>query len=94
MIPLRPFPSTWTGAAVTRNGSLIWGFLLVWCGPAAGQNSPSRVQALLRQMSLAEKVGLLHGAHDPNELGQAGYWPGLPRLGIPPMRFADGPPWR
>jgi beta-glucosidase len=43
-------------------------------------------------MSLAEKISLLHGARDPNELGQAGYWPGLPRLGIPPLRFADGPP--
>ncbi|MCX6627362.1 MAG: hypothetical protein NTW28_07005, partial [Candidatus Solibacter sp.] len=71
-----------------RNGNLICGFLLVWSGPAAAQNSPSRVQALLRQMSLTEKVSLLHGSRDPN----AGYWPGLPGLGIPPVRFADGPP--
>lgn len=81
---------------MTRNGSLSWVHLLLglllWWGPAAAQNSPFRVQALLRQMSLAEKISLLHGARDPNELGQAGYWPGLPRLGVLPLRFADGPP--
>ena len=42
-------------------------------------------------MSLDEKIALLHGARDPEGLGQAGYWPGLPRLGIPPLRLADGP---
>ena len=50
------------------------------------------IPALLRQMSLEEKLSLVHGATDPRQLGQAGYWPGLPRLGIPPLRFADGPP--
>ena len=43
-------------------------------------------------MTLDEKLSLLHGARDPNFLGQAGYWPGLPRLGIPSLRLADGPP--
>jgi beta-glucosidase len=43
-------------------------------------------------MTRAEKISLLRGARDPEELGGAGYWPGLPRLGIPPLRFADGPP--
>jgi beta-glucosidase len=43
-------------------------------------------------MTLDEKISLVHGARDPKSLGQAGYWPGLPRLGIPPLRFADGPP--
>jgi len=42
-------------------------------------------------MTLPEKIGLVHGARDPKDLGQAGYWPGLPRLGIPPLRLADGP---
>ena len=40
-------------------------------------------------MTLEEKLALVHGARDPKELGQAGYWPGLPRLGIPPLRLAD-----
>ncbi|MGD0500987.1 MAG: glycoside hydrolase family 3 C-terminal domain-containing protein [Bryobacteraceae bacterium] len=43
-------------------------------------------------MTLDEKLSLVHGTRDPKELGQAGYWPGLPRLGIPPLRLADGPP--
>jgi beta-glucosidase len=42
-------------------------------------------------MTLEEKLVLVHGARDPQDLGQAGYWPGLPRLGIPPLRLADGP---
>jgi len=50
-----------------------------------------QVRDLLRRMSLDEKISLVHGARDPEDLGQAGYWPGLPRLGIPPLRFADGP---
>ncbi len=42
-------------------------------------------------MTLEEKLALVHGARDSKPLGQAGYWPGLPRLGIPPLRLADGP---
>src|ERR1039457_5358726 len=49
------------------------------------------IDALLRQMSLDEKISLRHGARDPKNLGEAGYWPGLPRLGIPPLGLADGP---
>jgi beta-glucosidase len=43
-------------------------------------------------MTPDEKQALVHGTRDPRDLGQAGYWPGVPRLGIPPLRFADGPP--
>ncbi len=59
---------------------------------AAAQPPSARVQDLLRRMTLEEKLSLVHGTRDPRELGQAGYWPGSPRLGIPPLRFADGPP--
>ena len=59
---------------------------------ASGQSPSSRVQALVHRMTLEEKLSLVHGTRDPKDLGQAGYWPGLPRLGIPPLRFADGPP--
>ena len=34
---------------------------------------------------------MLHGATDPERYGQAGYLPGVPRLGIPPLRLTDGP---
>ncbi|MEV5978302.1 glycoside hydrolase family 3 N-terminal domain-containing protein [Streptomyces sp. NPDC052114] len=55
--------------------------------PAAG----SRVESLVARLRLDEKISLLHGASDPENLGQAGYVPGVPRLGIPPLRLADGP---
>ncbi|NBM18587.1 beta-glucosidase [Streptomyces sp. GC420] len=51
----------------------------------------ARTDALLARLTLDEKVSLLHGAKDPEGLGQAGYVPGVPRLGIPPLRLADGP---
>ncbi|WP_416972845.1 beta-glucosidase family protein [Streptomyces sp. 4F14] len=50
-----------------------------------------RVDRLVSRLTLDEKLVLLHGAHDPASLGQAGYLPGVPRLGIPPLRLADGP---
>ncbi|MBD0742465.1 beta-glucosidase [Streptomyces sp. CBMA152] len=53
--------------------------------------SGHRVAALLSRLTLDEKLTLLHGADDPHSLGQAGYLPGVPRLGIPPLRLADGP---
>jgi beta-glucosidase len=54
----------------------------------------ARVDKLLSQMTLAEKLRLIHdGREDPKEYqGQAGYVEGIPRLGIPGLRFADGPP--
>jgi beta-glucosidase len=53
-----------------------------------------RVEGLLARMTLDEKIELLHGAAEPSATtqGQAGYLPGIARLGIAPLRFADGPP--
>ncbi|MGA6223787.1 beta-glucosidase family protein, partial [Streptomyces umbrinus] len=50
-----------------------------------------RVEGLLTKLTLDEKLSMLHGATDPKALGQAGYVPGVERLGIPPLRLADGP---
>jgi beta-glucosidase len=54
----------------------------------------ARVDKLLSQMTLQEKLTLIHGTQeDPSVYqGQAGYLAGVPRLGIPGLRFADGPP--
>ncbi|MEX3103919.1 MULTISPECIES: glycoside hydrolase family 3 protein [unclassified Streptomyces] len=61
-------------------------------GPGEGAVvADSRVDSLVSRLTLDEKLGLLHGAPDPEPLGQAGYLPGVPRLGIPPLRLADGP---
>jgi beta-glucosidase len=66
---------------------------------AQGQSVPvvtgdARVDKLLSQMTLDEKMTLIHGASEDPAVyqGQAGYLAGIPRLGIPGLRFADGPP--
>src|SRR5580658_305333 len=72
-------------------------FLFTW-GMAA-QTVPvvtgdARVDALLSKMTLNEKIALIHGTHEDPAVyqGQAGYLGGVSRLGIPGLRFADGPP--
>jgi beta-glucosidase len=71
-----------------------------WCAPPQQSSAPTavtgnaRVDRLLSEMTFAEKVSMLNGS-DENPAtfqGQAGYLAGVPRLGIPSMRFADGPP--
>ncbi len=54
----------------------------------------ARVDKLLSQMTLEEKLTLIHGTHEDPAVyqGQAGYLAGIPRLHIPGLRFADGPP--
>jgi beta-glucosidase len=54
----------------------------------------ARIDRLLQQMTIEEKMDLIRGAvEDPSVYqGQAGYLPGVPRLHIPSLRFADGPP--
>src|SRR5699024_1719665 len=48
-----------------------------------------RAQDLLDQMTLEEKVSLLHGVI-PGEFPSY-YTPGIERLGIPPLSMSDGP---
>jgi beta-glucosidase len=54
----------------------------------------ARIDKLLSQMTLEEKMNLIRGDVEPaaTNQGQAGFLPGVPRLGIPSLRFADGPP--
>src|SRR5579863_7313725 len=54
----------------------------------------ARVDKLLSQMTLEEKLTLIHGTKEDPAVyqGLAGYLAGIPRLGIPGLRFADGPP--
>jgi beta-glucosidase len=73
--------------------------LLLFATMAQAQTVPvvtgdARVDKLLSQMTLKEKLTLIHGTHEDPAVyqGQAGYLGGIPRLGIPGMRFADGPP--
>lgn len=54
----------------------------------------ARVRHLLSQMSRADKMAVIRGAREPADAyqGQAGWTAGVPRLRIPDLRFADGPP--
>ncbi len=62
--------------------------------PAADAAVEARVSKLLSQMTPEEKLSLIHGTQEPagEYQGQAGFLRGVPRLGIPGLRFADGPP--
>lgn len=77
-------------------------FLPAFCAEAPGTAAdsagtvpaPVDAETLLQQMTLDEKLALMHGMRDPEPavgLGTAGYLPGVPRLGIPPLRLTDGP---
>jgi beta-glucosidase len=52
-------------------------------------NSPD-ADSLVAELTLEEKVSLVHGASDPDGLA-TGYLPGVERLGVPPLCFVDGP---
>jgi beta-glucosidase len=68
-------------------------------GWGSGTLTPAELTSLVAQMMPAEEVGMLHGYGDPPAAdspvpsvnGEAGGIAGVPRLGIPPLRFTDGP---
>jgi beta-glucosidase len=72
--------------------ALVAGIAMAQSAPAV--TGDARVDKLLSQMTLEEKLTLIHGTHEDPAVyqGQAGYLAGVPRLGIPGLRFADGPP--
>lgn len=73
-----------------KSVSLFTLFLFCLCLQAQAAD----VELLLGAMTLDEKLTMLHGDRDPNpEIGldSAGYIRGVPRLGIPDLRLADGP---
>lgn len=77
--------------------TVLAGLLLAAGLHAAEPPAPAadaRVRQLLSRMSRAEKMAVIRGAQEPAQatLGQAGWTAGVPRLGIPDLRFADGPP--
>jgi beta-glucosidase len=55
--------------------------------------------ALVSQMSLPEEISMVHGSADTTCattlpegcVGQAGWIPGVARIGVPPLRMTDGP---
>ncbi|MEU6745427.1 glycoside hydrolase family 3 C-terminal domain-containing protein [Spirillospora sp. NPDC046719] len=56
--------------------------------------APHGTAALVAAMTLEEKLSFVQGRWDDPQLqsiGESGYVPGVPRLGIPPLRLTDGP---
>src|SRR5271154_2165917 len=54
------------------------------------QKIDARAHHLLEQMTLDEKIQLVHGAgFQTSPIGGASYIPGIPRLGIPDFYSAD-----
>ena len=83
--------------AAKRIWTAVWVF--AYCAAALPAQEPkitgsARVDRLLAQMTLDEQIAMIHGTGEDavTYQGEAGYLPGIPRLGIPPMRFVDGPP--
>ncbi len=68
-----------------------------WMNPSLSPDE--RADRVLKQLTLKEKIGLLHGTGMPffgpqsadtkDSIGGAGYVPGIPRLGIPGIQMAD-----
>lgn len=55
----------------------------------------ARVDALLKRMTLAEKITMIEGSFEvasEDKQYQAGTIAGVPRLGIPALKLTDGPP--
>jgi beta-glucosidase len=59
--------------------------------PPVDRSAPftPKVLSLLFALTLDEKISLVHGAPNPTQVGNVGYLPGVPRLGIPPRLDAD-----
>ncbi len=51
----------------------------------------ARAESLVRQMTLDEKISLVHGTGFITGNGYTGFTPAIPRLGIPAFYLADGP---
>lgn len=80
--------------AVIGGASLLLGASMALAQTVPVVTGDARVDKLLSQMTLKEKLALIDGTHEDPAVyqGQAGYLAGVPRLGIPGLRFADGPP--
>src|SRR5689334_804488 len=75
-------------------------------GWGTGTLTQQNLKDLISQMSITEEIGMVHGEGDPPNsaaatadctasavgcVGEAGWIPGVKRLGVPPLRLTDGP---
>jgi beta-glucosidase len=53
-----------------------------------GEDATTRARSIVARMTLDEKITQVHGIQDAQRFR---YVPGIPRLGIPPLRITNGP---
>ena len=87
---LRARPRLRTAAVVLAGVLLTSGLAAAGAAADPAAKFSPRVQSILGELTLDEKLSLVHGGDDPNSVGEAGFVPGVPRLGIPSLRLADG----
>ncbi len=86
------------GLLHARSIAVVASLAVMAAGLMTGCHSPpnrdAQVDALLSRMTLGEKIDLINGAAEApaTSQGEAGFLSGNARLGIAPVRFADGPP--
>jgi len=56
--------------------------------PEAAVASAVDIDDLVARMTLDEKISMVHGIAEGHDIGHT---PGVPRLGVPPLRLTDGP---
>jgi beta-glucosidase len=97
----------WRGRRFVQSVLVAATVVLPTAGPAGGtgpvvppaartwldtaQPDADRIEQLLAALTLDEKARLMYGVAAPATSGPAGWVPGVPRLGIPPMVLSDGP---
>ncbi len=81
-------------AAASVNATLHAQTIEPTAAPKAESADDQRARDLVAKMTLDEKIDMIRGAQEDASTDQAaaGYLRGVPRLGVPSMCFADGPP--
>lgn len=61
--------------------------------PESDEILSKKVSAIMAELTQEEKMNLCHGHKNPEgmQVANAGYNPGVPRLGVPEIRMYDGP---
>ncbi|GAA2159744.1 hypothetical protein [Actinomadura napierensis] len=91
-----PIISRWTASRTSAGAPAVSAAAAtITAGGATAHAAPQRgTAALVAAMTLEEKLSFVQGRWDDPQLqtiGESGYVPGVPRLGIPPLRLTDGP---